>query len=109
MQKDKVALGGGLHQRKFLYRGSYMSAHVLLNLLNELGKRDKMRGLPSILSLVRNEFNKFNNTRARMIDSIYHMTNTLKSHFWSKNVIILSLCTQRCYGRHNVSRKSINH
>ena len=45
-------------------RGSYMSAHVLLNLLNELGKRDKMRGLLSILSLVRNEFNKFNNTRA---------------------------------------------
>ena len=28
-----------------------MSAHVLLNLLNNLGKRDKMRGLPSILSL----------------------------------------------------------
>ena len=28
-----------------------MSAHVLLNLLNELGKRDKMRGLPSNLSL----------------------------------------------------------
>ena len=28
-----------------------MSAHVLLNLLNELEKRDKMRGLPSILSL----------------------------------------------------------
>ena len=53
-----------------------MSAHVLLNLLNELGKRDKMRGLPSILSLFRKEFNKFNNTRARMLDSIYHMTNT---------------------------------
>ena len=41
-----------------------MSAHVLLKLLNELGKRDKMRGLPSILSPLRNEFNKFNNTRA---------------------------------------------
>ena len=41
-----------------LNRGSYMSAHVLLNLLNELGKRDKMRGLPSILALFRNEFNK---------------------------------------------------
>ena len=27
-----------------------MSVHVLLNLLNELGKRDKMRGLPSILA-----------------------------------------------------------
>ena len=64
------------------HRGSYMSAHGLLNLLNELGKSDKMRGLPSILSLFRNEFNKFNNTRARMLDSIYHMTNTLESHFW---------------------------
>ena len=28
-----------------------MSAYVLLNLLNDLGKTDKMRGLPSILSL----------------------------------------------------------
>ena len=27
-----------------------MSVHVLLNLLNKLGKRDKMGGLPSILS-----------------------------------------------------------
>ena len=79
-----------------------MSDHVLLNLLNQVGKRDKMRGLPSVLSLFRNEFNsilspfrnefnKFNNTRARMLDSIYHMTNTLKSHFWRKNVTILSL------------------
>ena len=51
-----------------------MSAHVLLNLLNELGKRDKMRGLRSILSLFHNEFNKFNNTGAQMLDSIYHMT-----------------------------------
>ena len=57
-----------------LHRGSYMSAHVLLNLLNELGKGDKMRGLPSILSLFRNEFNKFNNTRARMLDSFYRIT-----------------------------------
>ena len=86
-----------------------MSAHVLLNLLNELGKRDKMRGLPSILSLFRNEFKNFNNTRARMLDSIYHMANTLKSHFWRKNAMILSSCTQRCYGRNNVCRKSINH
>ena len=57
-----------------LNRGSYMRAHVLLNLLNELGKRDKMRGLPSILSLFRNELNKFNITRARIMDSIYHVT-----------------------------------
>ena len=51
-----------------------MSAHVLLKLLNKLGKRDKMQGLQSILSLFCNKFNKSNNTRARMLDSIYHMT-----------------------------------
>ena len=52
-----------------------MSAHVLLNLLNEFGKRDKMRGLSSIFPFY-NEFNKFNITRARMLHSIYHMTLT---------------------------------
>ena len=51
-----------------------MSAHVILNLFNELRKSDKMWGMPSILSLFRNKFNKFNNTGARMLDSIYHMT-----------------------------------
>ena len=50
-----------------------MSAHVLLNLLNELGKSDKIPGLPIILSLFRKEFNKFNNTEARILVSIYHM------------------------------------
>ena len=34
-----------------------MNAHILLNLLNDLGKSDKMRGLP-------NNFNKFNYTQA---------------------------------------------
>ena len=57
-------------------RGSYMSAHVLLNLLNKLRERDKMGGLPIILSLLR-EFNKFNNIGAQMLDSIYHMTLNL--------------------------------
>ena len=63
-----------------------MSAHVLLHLLNELRKSAKMRGLPSILSLFCNEFDKLNNTGARIIDSIYHMTLTLlkKSHFGVK-------------------------
>ena len=50
-----------------------MDAHVLLNLLDESGKRDKMRGLSSIVSLFRNEFDKFNYTRGRILDSIYHM------------------------------------
>ena len=56
------------------YRGSYMSAHVLLNLLNKLRKRDKMRGLSSILFLFCNKFNEFNNSREPMLDFIYHMT-----------------------------------
>ena len=30
-----------------------MSAHVLFNSLNKWGKRDKIQGLPSILSLFR--------------------------------------------------------
>ena len=33
-----------------------------------------MRGLPSILPLFRNEFNKFNTSEARMLDSIHNMT-----------------------------------
>ena len=37
-----VAFPDHAHFYQFLYRGSYMSAHVLLNLLNKLGKRDKM-------------------------------------------------------------------
>ena len=50
-----------------------MSARVLLNLSNKLGESDKMLGLLSILSLFRNTFNKFNNTGAQMLDSIYNM------------------------------------
>ena len=50
-----------------------MSAHVLLNLLNSLGKKIRCEALPSILSVFSNKFNKFNNTGARMQDSIYHM------------------------------------
>ena len=53
---------------------SYMSADVLLNLFNELRKSDKMVSLSNILSLFRNEFNKSNDTGARILVSIYHMT-----------------------------------
>ena len=43
---------------------SNVSAHVLLNLFNKLGKRNIMRGLPSILSLFRNKFfSKFRGAR----------------------------------------------
>ena len=50
-----------------------MSVHILLNLLNKLGKSNE-NVQPRILSLFRNEFNKFNQTRASMFDSINHTT-----------------------------------
>ena len=42
----------------------------LLNLLNKLRKSVEMRGLSCILSLFHKEFDKFNNTGARMLDFI---------------------------------------
>ena len=36
----------------------------------------------------------------------YDIKITLKSHLSLENVINLVLCTQRCYGLNNVSRKS---
>ena len=50
-----------------------MSAHVLLNLLNKLRKEIKCEACRAFY-LCRNEFNKYNNTKTRMLDSIYHMT-----------------------------------
>ena len=44
-----------------------MSAYVLLNLLNELGKRDKKRGLPSLINSIKQEHES-------RLDSNYHMT-----------------------------------
>ena len=62
-----------------------MSAHVLLNLLTKLKKRDKMRGL-----LFRNKFNKFNNTEAQMLDFLsYDINIILKSYFWCENIKVL--------------------
>ena len=57
-----------------------MSAHVLLNVLNELGKdlEIKCEACRAFYLFFRNEFNKFNNTRVRMLDSIYHMTLRLR-------------------------------
>ena len=56
-----------------LNRGSYMSAHVLLNLLSELGKRHKMRGLLSIYVFFTTSL-IINNTGAQMLGTFYHIT-----------------------------------
>ena len=39
----------------------------------------------------------------------YDIKIPLKSHYWRKKDKILSLCMQRYYGHHKVSRKSVNH
>ena len=41
---------------RYLHRGFYMSAPVVLNLLNKLGKEIKMQGLSSIIE---NDFSYF--------------------------------------------------
>ena len=48
--------------------GSYMSAFI-----KRVEKKIYRRDVSSILSLFRNEFNKFSNTRARMLDYIYRL------------------------------------
>ena len=53
-----------------------------------------MRGLLSILSIFRNDFIKFNNTGARMLDFTYHMT--------------LKLVDNHIFGRENVNNFSFN-
>ena len=71
-----------------------MSAHVLLNLVNELGK--------GIYCEACRAFYLFFATSKYMSTTVgfylsYDIKITLKSHFWLKYVIIFSftLCTQR--------------
>ena len=58
-----------------------MSAHVLLKLLNQLRKRDKMRGLPSILSFFAT---CLINSIKHEHDLSYDIKITLQSRFGSK-------------------------
>ena len=52
-----------------------MSALVLLNLLNELGLRDKCEACRAFFTILQ-RVDKLNNTGTQMLDSIYHMTLT---------------------------------
>ena len=82
-----------------------MSALVLLNLLNELKNRDKMRGLPRISSLFCNDFFfKFYNTGARMLDSIYHVALQLP-----KNLSFGVKTSRFCHLFRNVIRTSLRY
>ena len=54
-----------------------MSDQVLLNSLNKLRKRDKCEACRAFyLFFYCSEFDKFNNTQARIIDSIYYGVKT---------------------------------
>ena len=79
---------------------------MFIESIKRIRESDKMRGLLGIFLIFCNEFNKFNNTRARLLDSIYHI---IKSHFWRGTVKILPYFTQRYNERHNVFQKSVNH
>ena len=43
---------------------------MFIEFIKRVGENDKRRGLPSIVSRFHIEFNQFNNTGARMLDSI---------------------------------------
>ena len=58
-----------------------MSAHVLLNYQTSWGKEIKCEAC-RVLPLFRNEYIKFNNARARMLDSTYHVTKRLFRNLW---------------------------
>ena len=73
--------------------------------VNELGKRDIMRVLSSILSILHNEFNRFNDTGARILGSIlsYKPITTLNTlRFCHINMTLLRP------SMHNVT-KTVNH
>ena len=56
-----------------------------------------MRGLSSILSFFRNEFKKFNNTGARKLDSIYHMSLKLVHYrIYGAKTQHIAKYTRRC-------------
>ena len=63
-------------------------AFLFLNLLNELGGKDKMWGFAKHLSVFPIEFHKFNNSEGRMHDSVYRLTlkSNCISDFCTKNV-----------------------
>ena len=74
-----------------------MSAHVLLNLLKKLKKRDKMRGMLSILSLFSQRvlyFQLYRSTDVRFY-LLHDIKMNSKSLFWLENIKILSSLTQR--------------
>ena len=55
----------------------------IIEFIKQVEEKIKMLGLPSILNLFRNKFNKFDNTGALMLDSIHHTNlKLIKNHIF---------------------------
>ena len=90
-----------------------MSAHVFLNLLNELRKRDTIWRLPAILSLFATSLiNPIIQSMNPRFHLSYDIKITLKSHFWRKKynhfVIMYGTLLWTTY-IYKFSRKYISH
>ena len=83
-----------------------MIVHALLIFLNKLRKRNKMRGLPSILFLFRNEFNKVNN-KYRSPNVKFYLLQDIKKIFWK--IAIFPYFTQSYNACHNVTLLTLLH
>ena len=55
-------------------KGILHECSCFIEFIKRVGEKRKNARLAEHFISFRNEFNKFNNTRARMLDSIYHMT-----------------------------------
>ena len=87
-----------------LYRESYMSAHDLFNLLNELWKSEELRGSQSsILSLFRNVFNNLKITCWHENINICHLLRDvimcviLQTYLFGKILVVCRLCCTTLY------------
>ena len=80
-----------------------MSVHDLLNSLNEFGEVIKCETCRAFIT-----FLEYRSTNVRFC-LLHDFKISYKSQFWRESVKILPSFTQRYNGRHNVSRKSVNH
>ena len=82
-----------------------MSAHVLLNLLNKLRKRDNMCASDEHFITFSQHFDKFNNTGPLLLDSIYHNTNIILNHIFDVKISrFYHIDVTLCASSHNVTK-----
>ena len=100
--------------KTFFYTHFYieLQCSCFIESFNELGKRDKMQGLLSILSLFRNTSYKLNNTGAKNVKFYlsYDSKTTLKSCFCVKTLRFCYIYMQHFYSHQYMTLpKSVSH